>query len=328
MLNGPSFRYRLVKSGSQALLTVVLAASVSLPSTCLAQQTIHHSAPHQAQLKAEASPAILETENLLAQGRLDEAREKIQEQLKADPSSLEGYNLLGIILSNQKNFPDALDAFQQALRLNPKSVKTHGNLANFYLAEGKPDLAENEFKSALALAPADRDSNYNYGLFLLSKGSPSPAVIHLLRVRPPTVESRFHLVRAYLELGKTVEALKVAEALSAERQDDVQLHFTLGVMLASEKQYKAAQLELEKANALQPETFEILFNLGQAYLRAGDSSKAELALNRGLKLKPESPDTLYLLAQVYSDQGRPVDALELLVRAHKLAPRRMPTSSF
>jgi tetratricopeptide (TPR) repeat protein len=320
MLNGPSFRY-LFRTGSQALLSFLLVALMFLPSICLAQQTTRHPTPHEARPKAEASPAFVEVQELLAQGRLDEAKQKIQEQLKADPSSVEGYNLLGIILSNQKSFPDALDAFQQALRLNPKSVKTHSNLANFYIAEGKPDLAENEFKSALALLPTDSDSNYNYGLFLLAKGSPSPAIVYLMRVHPPTVESRFHLVRAYLELGKTAEALKVAETLSAERKNDVQLHFTLGVMLASKKQYKTAQLELEKANALQPETFEILFNLGQTYLRDGDYPQAELTLNRALKIKPDSPETLYLLAQVYTDQARPVDALELLVRAHKLAPQ-------
>jgi tetratricopeptide (TPR) repeat protein len=320
MLNRRSFRY-FATTGSQALLMALLTALMSLPSICLGQQTTHHPALRHAQPKTEASPAFTEVEQLLAQGRLDEAKQKTEELLQADPGSVEGYNLLGIILSNQKNFSDALDAFQQALRLNPKSVKTLGNLANFYIAEGKPELAEKEFKSALALAPADTDSNYNYGLFLLSRGSPAPAAVHLLRVHPPTVESRFHLVRAYLELGKTAEALKVSDALSAERKDDVQLHFTLGVMLASEKQYKIAKVELEKANALQPETFEILFNLGQTYLRAGDYPKAELALNRTLKLKPDSPDTLYLLAQVYSDQARPVDALELLVRAHKLAPQ-------
>jgi tetratricopeptide (TPR) repeat protein len=321
MFTGRSFRYFFFISASQALLTFLLAASISLVSTCEAQQTAHHAAPHQSQPTPQSSPAFLETQKLLAEDRLDEAKQKIQEQLKDHPNSVEGLNLLGIICSNQKNYPDALDAFQQALLLNPKSVKTHGNLANFYLAEGKPDLAEKEFKTALALAPADRDSNYNYGVFLLSKGAPSPAVVHLLRVRPPTVESRFHLVRAYLELGKTSDALKVAAALSTERKDDVQLHFTLGVLLASEKQYKTAQLELEKANALQPETFEILYNLGQTYLRAGDLTKAEPALNRALKLKPDSPDALYLLAQAYSEQTRPVDALDLLVRAHKLAPQ-------
>ena len=67
---------------------------------------------------------------------------------------------------------------------------------------------------------------------------------------------------------------------------DVQVHFTLGVMLASERQYVPAQLELEKANALQPETFEILHNLGQAYLRSEEYSKAEAVLNRALKAPP------------------------------------------
>lgn len=320
MLNRYSFRDFPTPTGLP-LRMALLAGLMSLPSICLAQQTAHHSAPRGTQTKAEASPAFFQVQELLTQGRLEDAKQKVQELLKAYPSSLEGYNLLGIILSNQNDFPGALDAFQQALRLNPKSVKTLGNLANFYIAEGKPELAENEFKAALALAPADRDSNYNYGLFLLSRGSPSAAVTHLMRVHPPTVESRFHLVRAFLELGRNAEALRVAEALSAERKDDVQLHFTLGVMLASEKQYKPAQLELEKADALQPETFEILFNLGQTYLRADDYPHAELTLVRALKLKSDSPETLYLLAEVYSDQARPVDALELLVRAHKLAPQ-------
>ncbi len=108
--------------------------------------------------------------------------------------------------------------------------------------------------------------------------------------------------------------------LSAHKQD-VQMHVTLGVVLASAKQYKPAQLELEQANSLQPETFEILHDLGQAYLRGRQYDKAAVILNRALKLKPESVETLYLLAQVYSEQARPLDALELLVRAHKLAPQ-------
>ena len=99
------------------------------------------------------------------------------------------------------------------------------------------------------------------------------------------------------------------------------MHFTLGVLLAAAKQYKSAQLELERANALQPETFEILYNLGQAYLRGQEYAKADLALNRALMLKPDSAETLYLLARVYSEQGRPVDALNLLVHAHQLAPQ-------
>ena len=81
---------------------------------------------------------------------------------------------------------------------------------------------------------------------------------------------------------------RVAQArqLSAAHKQDLQLHFTLGLVLAAAKQYRAAQLELEQANALHPETFEILHNLGQAYLRGHEYAKADLALNRALKVKP------------------------------------------
>ncbi len=154
----------------------------------------------------------------------------------------------------------------------------------------------------------------------MAKNLPAQAIPHFQRIQPQDSATRFNLIRAYLRAGKTAEGLKLAAEISSQSKDDVKLHFTLGVLLASEKQYRPAQLELEKANALQPETLEILYALGQAYLRGGDYAKAELMLNRAVKLKPDSPETLYLLAQVYQKQNRSVDALDLLVRAHKLAP--------
>src|SRR5438874_2590201 len=261
-----------------------------------------------------------EVEELLRQGLIEQAKEKIQDELQRNPSSVEGYNFLGIIYSGQKDYAKALEAFQYALKLEPSSNRTRNNLGNVYVAEEKSDLAEKEFRTVLRLDPANRDGNYNLGLVLMSDGHPAEAVVHFQHVRPANVQARFNLIRAFLQARRTAEGLKVARQLSAENKVDVQLHFTLGVLLASEKQYSTAQLELEKAVALQPETFEILFNLGQVYLRSRDYGKAEQALNRALKLKPDSPESLYLLAQVFVDQGRSVDALDLLARAHKLAP--------
>ena len=266
-----------------------------------------------------ASP-FQEAETLLQQGSISEAKRKIQELLEQYPSSVEGYNLLGIACSAEKDFSNAEQAFQQALKLDANSTKTHNNLGNLYVAEGKLDLAEKEFRTVLSLDPAHSEGNYNLSLVLLAKDSPAQAIAYLQKVRPQNLASRSNLVRAYLRAGRTAEGLRAAADLSATNKDDVQLHFTLGVLLASEKQYKAAQLELEKANALKPETFEILFNLGQAYLRSGERSKAELALNRAIKLQPDSPEALCQLAQVYFDQKKSVDALDLLVRAHKVAP--------
>ena len=269
---------------------------------------------------ANRSPRLLEAEALLKQGSVDEAKKKIQEELQQNPASVEGCNLLGIVYTEEKDYPSATEAFQRALKLDPNYTKARSNLANVYVAERKVDVAEKEFEKVLRLEPGNRDANYNLGLLLMAKGAPAQAVSYFQRVRPADTASLVNLTRAYLQAGRTVEGLRVATELSAQNKSDAQLHFTLGVLLASEKQLKAALRELETASALKPETYEILYDLGQAYFRTGDYAKAEVALNRALKLKPESPETMYLMAQVDFKQNRPLDALDLLARAHKLAP--------
>ena len=284
-----------------------------------AQQTVP-SRGH-ARQPSKISPLLQEAEDLLRQGSIDEGKKKIQEELQKNPASVDGYNLLGIVYTDERDYRNALEAFQQALKLDGSSTRALNNLGNLYVAENKLDLAEKEFRKVLRLEPGNRDGNYNLGLLLMATGSPVSAISHFQRVRPQDSATRSNLTRAYLRAGRTAEGLQLASDLSRENKDDVQLHFTLGVLLASEKQYRAAQLELEKANALQPETLEILYNLGQAYLRTGEHAKAELVLNRALKLKSDSPETLYLLAQVYQEQNRPLDAMDVLVGAHKLAPQ-------
>jgi tetratricopeptide (TPR) repeat protein len=307
-ISGRSCKYQI---GIAILLAALLA-----PRSNAQQPSAHKNhAPAPA-----PSPSLLRARQLIESGQLDQAKNVINEQLVRDPSNLEAYNLLGIIFTDQKNYPEALDAFQQALKLNPNSTSTHNNLANLYVAQQKPDLAQKEFSRVLQIAPANRDANYNLGLLLLANGSPLPAITHLQRVHPQTLDAQFNLVRAFLAAGKSTQALQYARQLSTAHKSDVQLHFTLGIVLASAKQYQFAQRELELANALKPDTFEILHNLGQTYLRAHEYAKADLALTRALKLKADSVETLYLLAQVYTDQSRPLDALELLVRARKLAP--------
>ncbi len=272
------------------------------------------------QAVSKAPSPFAEAESLFQQGSLEEAKNKTLELLKRYPSDPVGYKLLGIIYSEQKDYANALAAFQQALTIDPKSAGLHNNLGNVYLAQGNVTLAEKEFRKTLIADPTNRDGNYNLALVLMGNGKSGEAIVHLLQVKPQDMATRLNLSKAYLQAGKTPEGLRVAREISASNKEDVQLHLALGVMLATEKQWSASQLELEKANALKPETFEILYNLGQAYLRGEQTARAELILNRALKLKPDSPETLYLLAMVYQEQKRAVDALDLLVRAHKLAP--------
>ncbi len=265
------------------------------------------------------SAVFQQAESLARQGHLDEARAAMLAELAQHPS-VEGFNLLGILEGGAQDYPAAQAAFEKALQLDPNSTKTHSNLGNLYAAQKKFDLAEKQFRTVLRLDPANRDGNYNLGVLLLATGSPAEAIPLLQRVRPANLETSLNLIRANFESNRSQEALRLASELSARNAGDVRAHFSLGLLLASEKQYPAAELELQKADALQPGTYEIPYNLGQAYLRAGDYPKAELALNQALRLKPDSAETLFWLAEVDARQSRPLDALDLLVRARKIEP--------
>jgi tetratricopeptide (TPR) repeat protein len=262
-------------------------------------------------------------EDLIRQHRLFEAKTEALRAIEAHPSNVEAYNLLGIIENQQQDYADAILTFQRALKIAPTSTKTLNNLGNIYVAQQKPDLAEMAFRAVLRLDPANRDANYNLGMLLLAKRSPAQAILHFARVRPQNDETRFNLVRAYFENKQPAEALRVAGELSAESTSNLQVHFSLGLLLAAEKQYAPAVLEFQKADALAPDTFEIVYNLGQALIRNSKYAEASLALNRALKLRPDSADTLYLLAQAAMNQSHPLDALDLLIRAHKLAPQNV-----
>jgi len=150
-----------------------------------------------------------------------------------------------------------------------------------YVAQEKLDLAEKEFRKALTIDPANHDGHYNLGVVLMAKGSPAESIPHFLQVRPLNMATRFNLVRAYLLSGKTKEGTCRRRSNFHPRQE-----MTFSCTSRSEcysprqSNYNSAEHELEKANALQPETFEILYNLGQAYVRSGKYDKAEIVLNR------------------------------------------------
>jgi tetratricopeptide (TPR) repeat protein len=303
-----------------SLSLVCLMAGLLLPRGWIGAQTAPHSpAATKPQTAAEAHFAA--GRDLLSQHRPKEAEAEIRAGLLLSPKNVAALNLLGISLGEQKDFAGAEKTFQLAIATNPHLPNAHNNLGNIYVAEQKNDLAEREFRAALRIDPANRDANYNLGLVLLARKDPRDAITYFSRVQPQGPEVLFNLMQAYLATGQKEKGLELAHSLSEQAKDDVRAHFTLGLLLAKQKQYDAASHEFEIANSLQPDTFEILFNLGQVYLKRGDKEKALLTLDQALKVSPNSPETLYLIAQIYANEGKDLDALDLLVQAHKLAPR-------
>lgn len=296
------------------MLAVALFAGFTLmPSAYAAPQETKSSG-------APATAAFAQARRSLAQGNLGAALSEVNRGLNLAPKNADGLNLLGVILARQGRSAQALEAFETALKVNPESAETHNNLGSFYEGERKLVLAKEEFRATLRLHPSDRTANYNLGAILLLRHDAQDGLTYLRRVRPADTATQVAVVEANLELHNTPKALALARSLSEASPKDAHLHFSLGVVLDSGRQYKPAIHELELADALKPGTFETLRQLGDAYLNDGDYAEADRALDRALALKPDSVDTLYLQAEAYSDEKKTLPAFQLLFKARKLAP--------
>ncbi|MEJ2008784.1 MAG: tetratricopeptide repeat protein [Acidobacteriota bacterium] len=309
--------------GWRIRLVVVMVLALAPLSVAAQSRPASTSIEGRADSKSPATVLIRQAAQLLRKGSPEQARQKVEEGLKLDPHSAPGYNLLGLVYEAENKYALSIEAFQKALKIAPHSTQILNNLGNSYLLQRKLSEAENEFRESLRLDPANRDANYNLGVVLLAEHHPKQAIPCFQRVHPADSTSLFNLVQAYLQAGETQQGLETARRLSNLNKNDVRLHFTLGVLLASNKQYVAGERELELADALQPNTFAILYNLGQAYLNSGDLTEADQVLNRALNLQPDSAAALYMLARVKADDRKALQALELLVKAHKLAPRNV-----
>ena len=276
--------------------------------------------------KNQAGPAPTESpfstaRNLLAEGNLIRAREATLAGLKLAPRSAEGYDLLGIISMQQKDFVQALEAFRHALSLNPRSAAVHNNLANCYAQQQKMELAENEYRSTLEIEPANPGANYNLGVVLLARNQPEAAIAYFRKINPPDLPTVVNLIRADVRAHQVERGLDFARRISEKRPDDASLHFSLGMVLAEENQFEAAEHELEIADGVRPGDYAILLNQGKASLHCKHYEKAESTLRRALLIKPDSVEAMETLGRLYVDQQRTVDAVQVLVKARKLAPQ-------
>jgi cytochrome c-type biogenesis protein CcmH/NrfG len=112
---------------------------------------------HYPQITLLANPQLTAAQQLagasraLQQRRPDEAIERLQDLIEAEPKAAEPRYLLGEAYLMQRKPDLAIAAFQEALRLDPEYGEAAAGLGSAYLAKGMKAEAEQAFKKAAEL---------------------------------------------------------------------------------------------------------------------------------------------------------------------------------
>jgi tetratricopeptide (TPR) repeat protein len=112
-----------------------------------------------------AAPAddLKEAQKLYSQGKLAPALEKVDAFLKVQPRDPQGRFLKGLVLTEQKKVPDAIQVFTGLTEDFPELPEPYNNLAVLYASQGNYDKAKSALELAIHTHPSYATAHENLG---------------------------------------------------------------------------------------------------------------------------------------------------------------------
>jgi tetratricopeptide (TPR) repeat protein len=113
----------------------------------------------------QAAPAddLREAQRLYSQGKSQPALEKIDAFLKAQPKDPQGRFLKGLLLTEQKRVPEAIQVFTGLTEDYPELPEPYNNLAVLYASQGNYDKAKSALELAIHTHPSYATAHENLG---------------------------------------------------------------------------------------------------------------------------------------------------------------------
>jgi tetratricopeptide (TPR) repeat protein len=239
----------------------------------------------QSDIRRSSIEAITRTEQLLRDGRLDEARKLAEQVTEKDPNFFPGHLVLGFIHMRSGRLPLAEQATRRACQLEPNDHAVTFQLGQVELLQGKNESAVEQFTRAIAIQErtnARPEAKYHLmlGDALIQSGRADQAVSQL---------------KAALDIDRG-ETLKTAALV------DPQTQIQLGRLLIDRREMVDATRLFEQAAAQVPDRAEVHYQAARAYYVQGKFAEAAPLIEKAVELDPANPTYVQLRRQVNARQ--------------------------
>jgi tetratricopeptide (TPR) repeat protein len=223
----------------------------------------------------------------IGQGKSNEARDRVTNQIEAHPNNPLLYNLLGQLWMTAKNNGKAEIAFKKAIELDNSLLSAYVNLAQLYFQAGNTDQAEHEYQTVIGKDPTVIPAHMVLGIIHELRKDADKARTHYeqaLKLNPKFAPAANNLAWLQAEQGGNLDiALSYAQTAREQRPDDPHIADTLGWIYYKRNSFLLATNLLKEAVEKLADEPLIHYHYGMAQYKNGDARGAKKSLETALK---------------------------------------------
>lgn len=282
-------------------------------------------------------------QQFLANGRQDLATQAIEQYklaLGADPDSQQLQDGLAMLFFRLGRIREAVNAAQDQVKRHPDDVEAHTLLGRVYLrslddrqaqatqSQEMLGAAIKEYETIARLKPNDLETHLLLGqLYGLSHDSAKAEAQFQAaqKIDPHSEEVVLSIARMYSEQGNLPKAAKTISAVPVADRSQ-RMNFALGNLYDQLKQPKDAALAYQAAVAEDPDNTDAKRGLAAALQASGQMDAAAKIYSQILGSDPQDAQSLIREADIQRQQGHYEQALATLKKAEALVNNNLELS--
>lgn len=253
--------------------------------------------------------------SLVKEGDIEQARQKLEAMIVANPERAFPYFLMGILSTRDNQREEALAWYDKALEINPEMKPALVQKGRLLAMLDDRGAAKEAYQTLLEVDPGNSKARLNIGKLSMAEGDPELAeeeIRSVLAANPQNTQARLMLAQVLMRKGQEAEAISWLKETVRDNPKVAAAHQTLGMLYEKLGEFEDARSAYMLAVEHSERSPGALFRLGNIDFLRREFASAESIFRELLIVKKQSKKTLYRLAESLIMLDRDDEAIHLL----------------